>query len=274
VVVKIDNSVDARPISGLDAADVVYIEPVEAGYTRLAAVFAGSLPRRVGPVRSARASDIELFAQYGKVVFGYSGAQRRVLRRVARAPLYDINEETGGSAFWRDPSRNMPYNLYLSASRLAARAPKAASPRDVGFRFGPAPAGGRPATSVTATWSRASTTFRWSAADKRWYWEMDGRDQRTSDGKRLAASSVLIQNVRITPSRFRDFTGARSPDVATVGSGTALLLRDGKAFSVTWSRASAGKPTRWTVAGGKDATLAVGQTWVVLLDRRTPAKVR
>jgi hypothetical protein len=28
-----------------------------------------------------------------------------------------------------------------------------------------------------------------------------------------------------------------------------------------------------TVAG-KDATLAVGQTWVVLLDRRTPAKLR
>jgi hypothetical protein len=161
-----------------------------------------------------------------------------VLRRIARAPLYDINEETGGPAFWRDFSGTR--RTTCTPARAGSRPGhprRGTTGRRVPLRAGTA--GGRPATSVTATWARASTTFHWSAADRRWYWEMDGRAQRTSDGKRLAASSVLIQNVRITPSRFRDFTGARSPDIDTVGSGTALLLRDGKAYPVAWSRPSA-----------------------------------
>ena len=39
LVVKIDDTLAARPQIGLDRADVVYIEQVEGGLTRLAAVF-------------------------------------------------------------------------------------------------------------------------------------------------------------------------------------------------------------------------------------------
>jgi len=37
LVVKIDNVAAARPQTGLGAADVVYVEPVEGGLTRIAA---------------------------------------------------------------------------------------------------------------------------------------------------------------------------------------------------------------------------------------------
>ena len=273
VVVKIDNSGPARPATNLDKADVVYLEPVEAGLTRLAAVFSSQLPERIGPVRSGRASDIELFRQYGRVAFAYSGAQRRVLRLIARAPWYDLNPATAGGSFQRDFSRPAPYNLYVQTDPLLRRAPKVTKANDVGFRFGSAPAGGRSADSVTATWQRAQARFTWSGADDRWYWEMDGRPQRTTGGDRVGAENVIVQYVTIKPSRFRDVNGSPSPDVDTVGSGTAVLLRDGKAYSVKWSRPSADKPTRWTI-DGEDANLAVGRTWVVLLDKRTPARVR
>ena len=273
VVVKIDNSGPARPATNLDKADVVYLEPVEAGLTRIAAVFSSQLPDRIGPVRSGRASDIELFRQYGRVAFAYSGAQRRVLRLIRKAPWYDLNPATAGGSFERDFGRLSPYNLYVRTDPLLERAPKATEPNDVGFRFGAAPAGGTSAESVTATWQRARATFTWSAADKRWYWEMDGRAQRTTAGDRVGAENVIVQYVTIKASRFRDVNGAASPDVDTVGRGKAVLLRDGKAYRVTWSRPSAAKPTRWTVAG-KDANLAVGRTWIVLLDKRTPARLR
>lgn len=273
VVVKIDNVAPARPQTGLGAADLIYLEPVESGLTRLAAVFSSTLPRLVGPVRSARASDVELFAQFGRVAFAYSGANPGVQRIVAAAPLYDFDEVTGGSAFRRSARRPRPHNLYVDPVALLRRAPGASRAHDVGFRFGAPPPGGRRVTSVTTRWQRAQAEFRWSGSARRWLWSMDGVPQTTTDGVRVGASTVLVQYVTVTPSRFRDVTGARSPTIRTVGSGTGLLLRDGRAWAVQWSRRTAVAGTRWTI-GGANAALAPGQVWVVLMDRRTRATLR
>src|SRR5262245_47780536 len=63
LAVKIDNVSAARPQAGLDSADVVYAEQVEGGLSRLMAVYASRLPKVVGPVRSARESDLDLLRQ-------------------------------------------------------------------------------------------------------------------------------------------------------------------------------------------------------------------
>ena len=47
LVVKIDDTVGARPQIGLDRADVIYIEQVEGGLTRLAALFSSEIPRLI-----------------------------------------------------------------------------------------------------------------------------------------------------------------------------------------------------------------------------------
>ena len=79
LVVKIDDTKYAHPQIGLEAADIVYIEQVEGGVTRLAAVFSSKIPDRIGPVRSARISDIDILSQFGRVAFAYSGAQSKLL---------------------------------------------------------------------------------------------------------------------------------------------------------------------------------------------------
>ena len=83
LVVKVDDTTQAHPQIGLDKADLVYIEEVEGGLTRLAAVFSSEIPAQVGPVRSARISDIDLLSQYGHVAFAYSGAQSKMLPVIA-----------------------------------------------------------------------------------------------------------------------------------------------------------------------------------------------
>ena len=45
LVVKIDDTTQAHPQIGLEDADVVYIEQVEGGLTRLAAVFSSVIPQ-------------------------------------------------------------------------------------------------------------------------------------------------------------------------------------------------------------------------------------
>ena len=78
LVVKIDDTKIAHPQIGIADADIVYVEQVESGLTRLAAIFSSKLPPLIGPVRSARISDIELLAQFGRVGFAYSGAQSKL----------------------------------------------------------------------------------------------------------------------------------------------------------------------------------------------------
>lgn len=75
LAVKIDNVRAARPHTGLGAADIVYVEQVEAGLTRFLAVYSSRQPPRVGPVRSARESDVELLRQFGRPALAYSGVR-------------------------------------------------------------------------------------------------------------------------------------------------------------------------------------------------------
>ena len=83
LMVKIDNIGPARPATGLGSADVIYVEPMEGGLTRIAAVFSEHIPSVVGPVRSARQTDYDLLAQYGKPTFAYSGAVPQIVLQLA-----------------------------------------------------------------------------------------------------------------------------------------------------------------------------------------------
>src|SRR4051794_7778966 len=69
LVVKIDNTRSAKPQRGLRSADIVYVEQVEGGLSRVMAVFSSTLPPQVGPVRSARISDLHILPQFGRPAF-------------------------------------------------------------------------------------------------------------------------------------------------------------------------------------------------------------
>uniref|UniRef100_UPI0007C7D022 DUF3048 domain-containing protein n=1 Tax=Streptomyces aureus TaxID=193461 RepID=UPI0007C7D022 len=267
LAVKIDNVVAARPHTGLGAADLVYVEQVEGGATRLLAVYSSRLPELVGPVRSARESDIELLGAFGRPVLAYSGAQSALNPLLSAAPLHPVTETTGPGAFRRSPDRAAPHNLYLRPERALATVQEPQNARDIGFRFGPAPEGGSPVDSETVRYPAARYTFTWSASDRTWRVAMDGRAARATDTGALAPSTVVVQRVAVRSSAFRDVTGAVSPYTETVGSGTALVLRDGRAHEARWSRTSATSGTTFTTPAGKPLAFAPGQVWVVLAPR-------
>jgi hypothetical protein len=215
-------------------------------------------------VRSARESDLELLRQYGRPAFAFSGANPGVLRIIRRASVVDVSPPHAGRAYERSGARPVPHNLFADPARLLRRAPGASAARDIGFRFGALPAGGTPTRSHEVRYGAASTAFRW--AKGRWLVAMDGRPATTTEGPQLAASTVVVQYVRIGPSRFRDGLGNVTPYPHTVGSGTALVLRDGVAFPARWSRPDADRGTAFTTATGSPIPFAPGQVWVVLAE--------
>ncbi|MFH9569692.1 DUF3048 domain-containing protein [Streptomyces sp. NPDC017454] len=265
LAVKVDNVRAARPQTGLDAADVVYVEPVEGGLSRLLAVYATELPESVGPVRSARESDLELLRQFDRPTLAFSGAQNKLLPLIDKAPLRA--EPPGGEsdAYVRDEGRPAPHNLYVRPGRLLP-GPAGAEALTTGFRHGEAPEGGTAASLRTVRYPSASFTFTWSGSRDRWLVSMDGAPARTAGGGRLAPATVVVQHVNVRESDFRDYLGNNSPYVESVGSGRAEVLRDGRAHAATWKRGAAADGTSFTTADGTPLNFAEGQVWVVYAD--------
>ena len=259
---KIDNLARARPQTGLTGADIVYVLPVEGGLSRFLAVFSSHFPPVIGPVRSAREDDLELLRQFGRPAFAYSGAQPQLLPLVEKARTVDLYAGRVGGYF-RDPRRVAPHNLYAHTSQLLAEAPGASKAHDIGFRFGPAPAGGRAMTSFSVSYPAARFTFRWSAKDGRWLVWMDGAPAGAAEGGQLGAPTVVIQYTKVRTSRFLE-AGVRPPYAQSTGAGTGVLLRGGQAYAIRWSRPDAEGGTTFTTTSGQAMTFARGPVWVVL----------
>ncbi|NGN67983.1 DUF3048 domain-containing protein, partial [Streptomyces sp. A7024] len=264
LAVKIDNSAAARPQTGIDQADVVYVERVEAGITRFCAVFSSRLPESIGPVRSARETDLDLLRQYENPVLAYSGAQGKLKPHIRRAPLRPMPPEEL-SGYFRGGARPAPHNLYLRTADVLKAAPDIGTPQDVGFDEGPAPAGGKATPSRTVRFPAARYAFAWKSGG--WQVSMDGRPSTTAAGKRLAPANVVIQEVDIRKGAFGDRWGNNSPYTETVGAGTATVLRDGKAYPVRWERPEADTITEYETPDGKPMRFADGQVWVVYVPK-------
>jgi len=64
-------------------------------------------------------------------------------------------------------------------------------------------------------------------------------------------------------SRFGEY-GVPPPYARSAGSGIAVVLRDGRAWRVRWSRPDWDSGTTYTLPSGARMTFAPGQEWVVL----------
>lgn len=275
LVMKLDNTRNAQPHAGLIDADVVYLEEVEYGITRIAAVFSSRIPKRIGPIRSARITDIDLFAQYGKPAFGYSGAQRKMFPYLRAASIVDVSPYTSYQGYSRDNSRRAPYNLYFDGRAGIKRAPKATRAHDMGFVFDEAmPLGGLNATKAYMAWGYASAGFAYDKKDNEYKVSLNGvpaRAEEWSGGQR--ASTVVIQYVKQTKSQFWDKGGGNTPHAETIGSGTAMVMRDGRVWKTTWERPNAKSGTTFRLKDGSLLPFKPGQLWIVLLDRKRSADI-
>ena len=272
LVVKIDDTSMAHPQIGLEDADLVYIEEVEGGSTRLAAVFSSKIPARIGPVRSARISDVELLAQYGRVGFAYSGAQKKMLPVIAAANVHDLGAQRNSSTiFTTDPTRTPPYAMVLRADLLLelakTRGLEFAQSKNMGWKFGKAPQEGVAITSAQVSWTASSYDVQWSKQENRWLLDFRKEPNVSESGQHLGASTFVIQMVSITNSIYKDKNGGITPLSTTVGSGSGYILRNGKSIKATWSRPTAEEGTRWMSMSGEEITFEKGQIWVALTDR-------
>src|SRR5918993_561400 len=273
--VKIDTTQAGRPQTGLAQADVVFEEMVEGGLTRLLAVFHSQDPESLGPVRSARSTDLFILAELGRPLFAWSGANPTFAAAVEAADLVDVGVGATPDGYRREPDRPAPYNLYAASDLLreAVADDDASIPPPAIFSYraaGTALAGPgvEPVTGFRTTGSGALSieiAWEWDAASASWLRDQDGTPHVDRDGDRVRAANVIV---RITPYRdsgVRDSVGAVVPEAEAIGEGHAGWLRGRQVQRGRWLKPSPDAPTAYVDTTGAPLRLTPGQTWVEVL---------
>lgn len=280
LVVKLDNAPKGRPQAGINQADVVVSEKVEDGVTRLFTVFHSADADPVGPVRSARSTDISLVRMLNRPLFAYSGANNVFLAQVKAAPLVEVGHSARPSAYSRRAGRPAPYNLFTNTTVL--RATPSAGPPPPWFSYraagqGVAAAGAVPAGGAHIEYLGKNINtvvdYQWNPSSGGWDRTQDGTPFVDAAGVRVSPRNVVVQMVDYVNTGLVDKSGAAVPEANLVGSGEAWVLTDGKVVKGTWTRANENDITRFTGPDGAVIALTPGQTWIELAVRGNPNKV-
>jgi hypothetical protein len=267
IAVKVSNSPESRPQVGLDVADIVVEERVE-GITRFVAIFHSTPSAPVGPIRSARDTDIDLLAALGRPVFVWGGANEGVAARVGAANVVSFNVDPDAAEDkYRDDQRPRPDNLFIDSTDAfwakAGDASPATSPLPVPTTAvdPAAPLPGTPTPGVSVDYGGTEADFVWDESRHGWARIEDGTPHVVASGAVIAPINVVLL---VTPYGTAP-SDDRSPIALTTGTGDATVLIGGNAVDATWSRPTPADPYALTDdATGQPLTLAPGRTWVGL----------
>jgi DUF3048 family protein len=261
LVAKMDNTVSSRPQIGLGKADMVVEELVEGGLTRLAVFYHSHLPRIAGPIRSMRASDIDVVSPVHASMVT-SGAAPKTIGRIKAAHIRFYAEDTKG--MYRSTRRAAPYNLFVHLKRVAAVAKRkpATPPNYLAWGAAKDQPQGRRVTKTSVRFSGVHTT-KWVFAHGRYH----NTNSNAPAGGQFPATNVLVLRVREGDAGYLDPAGHHVPETLLTGSGHALLFHDGRMVVATWHKGKAptSRITLTTRKGGHKLEVPAGHTWIELV---------
>lgn len=273
LAVKVDGTERGRPQAGLADADIVFEEMVEGGLTRLIAVYHSADPETVGPVRSARSTDLSLLPELDRPLFAWSGANPTFAAAVEAADLDDVGANAAPDAYERADDRSSPYNLFADTGALRDAAEDTGTVPPMLFTYraeGEALAGPEVADAAgyrTAAGGDLSTeiVWEWDEQSDVWVRSQDGTAQVDVDDTPITATNVIIRSTPYGDSGVRDSTGAVVPEAEAVGEGDVILLSGGQSLPGRWQKPAEDAPTTYTDLDGNPLRLQPGQTWIEVL---------
>ena len=272
LAIKVENSREARPQTGLEYADVVWEEVVEGGITRYIAVYHSQVPETVGPIRSVRPMDSTIIAPLAGLM-AFSGGQAPFVQSVRDAGLQVISNDAGAAGFYRTKDRRAPHNVFGTPATFLEQADASHqdSPQSE-FVFAAdaaqatAAVSGAPTSSIDVVMSSYSRpTWAWDEASGTFLRSEGTTPALSSTGAQLAATNVVVLTVTMVDTAFSDPAGTPVPETQVVGSGEAVIATGGRSITATWTKPDASTPFSLTAADGTPIALAPGNTWVELM---------
>ncbi len=263
IAVMIDDQAAARPQSGLAAADVFYQALAEGGIPRYMAIFQVGDPKAVGPVRSARRYYVG-WAKEWRALYAHAGGAPNALaavRQANRKTLWDADQFRYSTTLYRISQRPAPHNVFSTGKklralgrRLGAKAPFTEplwtfkDPAELADR----PVGG----SIVVPYRANRISYRYDRENDRYIRGVTGaKTQRDWTTKAVVAPSNVVVLFMGTGQLRNDALGQANEkkhrlDIRYLGTGKALVFRDGQVIKATWSKKNDNAPTRFLYASG------------------------
>lgn len=263
--VMVENSLDARPQSGLSEAGVVFEAVAEGGVTRFMAVYQDTAPTNVGPIRSARPYYVS-WALGFSAAYAHVGGSDAGLSDITNWGVQDMNQFYNGSYFHRITTRDAPHNVYTGIDTLnTLEAAKGYKSTYTGFPRGKeAPAKTPTATSLDFNLSGAvyNPHYDYSATTNSYNRSENGAPQTDANNGLQLSPKVVIAIVVPLAQGALDSSGAYYSDYTTIGSGQAFIFQNGTLTPGTWTKADNNSQLSFTDANGTAIPLNPGQTWI------------
>ncbi len=275
--IMIENSVDARPQSGLNQAGIVYEAVAEAGITRFMAIYKDELPTWVGPIRSARQTFVHLARPYNCGYVHHGGAVNAI-------NTLNTNGYRNLDAGWVEDQyvfrvnsigayyRNGPHNVYTDAEHLQewSTAKGWTQSKFNGFKriqsdtiIEPAK---RNATTVTVVMSGDdSYNVQWKYMAEtnsyaRYHVYGGAHMQIAKNGKESQITTDVV--IAMKTSTISRSTEPKWYDHTTTGSGEAFIFQNGTIQKATWRRANLTDELGFYDDEGNAVELNRGRTWI------------
>lgn len=304
--VMIENHQEARPQSGISAADTVYEVIAEGGITRFLAVFYCQDGGIVGPVRSARTYFLDFISEYGSSpLYTHVGGANKPgpadalgqIENYGWQGYNDLNQfSIGFPTFWRDYERfghpvATEHTVYSSTEKLwkiaESRGLKNTDKKGNAWNetFTPysfkddAAFDRRPESQVISFnfWEGYNdyvVQWMYDKATNMYLRTNGGVKHIDKDtGKQLAAKNVIILFMR--ESRANDgYEGNLHMLYGTKGGGKATIFMDGKEIAGTWSKKDRTSRTKVMDANGTEIKFNRGLLWFEVLGIGTSVAVK
>jgi hypothetical protein len=280
LAIMIDDNVAARPQAGFNAASIVYQAPADGGEDRYMLVFQERDSDVVGPVRSGRPYFVRWAAEF-RSAFGHYGGDAKTLQQVIPSVdgrlIYNMDALFGaGKAYHRVSDRSAPHNAYTATKlfrsiAVGRGAPPSMSADLASWTFvADRPSAERPQKgSITIPYGRGATGYTYDRTSNTYLRSVAGRAQvDAADRKRVAARNVVVLFMRLTYDPDSE-PGHRRPILDQIGTGKAIVFRDGAMIRGTWRKNDEGSLTRFYDAAGKEIALVRGRVFIQVVPTGT-----
>ncbi len=279
--VMLNNIRVATPQAGVGSADMIIETLAEGGITRLMGIYQDFKGlETIGSVRSARPYYVELAMGFDAFYIHAGGSNDAYAKMkslgIDRAD--GVNSVKGSAAlFYRDSWRrqNMGYahSLMLDVTKVADFLTKnniRTTHKDgfeTGFTFAePENPTGDPATYARvwfgSSQSSKSTAFRYDPETKLYGVSQYGAEMKDS----LTGGQVKVRNILALRAKMSRIAGddAGRMQATLSGTGEGVLISDGVARKITWSRKTSTSQFVFTDETGAEIVLSPGVTYITI----------
>lgn len=261
VAVMISSDPEARPLSGIGQADIVFEMPVTPnGVTRMMPIFQCEQPQEFGSVRSARLDFVPL-ALGLNVIYAHFGGEHTVLEELDNGIINNIDGlKFDGTIYYRKNNIPRPHNAFTSTSLIEKAIQQlnySRSDKINGYQHESTSKSLGDVQPPKFYQNQFMVSWEYNPENNSYFRSRNNRleiDKNTD--KQVSVQNVVEMQTTWSPIS-KDYLR-----IKTIGSGKAIFYKNGQVIKGTWEKNSNKDKLYFYDENHKEFKFAPGKIWV------------